>query len=105
MPGPVLTQASTVMCSHAGTATALTPFPRVTVQGAPIATLATSYAIVGCALTGTPNPPCASGNWVVGGTRVLAGGTPVAVQSGTGLAVPTGQPMLPVAGAPRVVAS
>lgn len=105
MPGPIVHVGATVMCSHAGSAVATTPFPRVTVSGRPVVTLATQYAVVGCALTGTPTPPCLTGQWVVGAVRVLAGGAPVALQSGTSLTTPTGTPMLPLVVQPRAVAS
>lgn len=105
MPGPVVTMSSTFMCAHAGPATPASPFPRVLVANTPVVTVSTTYAVAGCALTGSSNPPCATAQWVAGATRVLAGGTPVALMSGTSLCTPTGTPMTPVAGQPRVVAS
>lgn len=93
------------MCAHAGTATATTPFPRVTVSGQPVVTLATQYVIAGCALTGTPTPPCVTGQFVVGATRVLAGGIPLALQTGTSITTPTGSPMLPLVAQLRAVAT
>jgi uncharacterized Zn-binding protein involved in type VI secretion len=105
MPGPVVHLGATVLCSHAGQATPTTPFARVLVNGQPVVTVATPYVVAGCALTGTSAPPCATGQWLVGVTRVLAGGVPVAVQSGTSTCVPTGTPMLPVVVQPRVVAT
>jgi hypothetical protein len=105
MPGPIVHLGATVLCTHAGTAQATAPFPRVTVTGQPVVTLATPYVVAGCALTGTIVPPCVTGQWVVGAARVLAGGVPVAVQAGTSLTLPTGTPMLPVVVQPRVVAT
>jgi hypothetical protein len=105
MPGPIVHLGATVLCSHGGTATAVTPFPRVLVNGQPVVTLATQYAIAGCALTGTPNPPCVTGQWVIGAVRVLAGGQPVAVQSGTSVCLAPGTPLLPMAVQPRVIAT
>jgi hypothetical protein len=105
MPGPVLHLGATVMCAHAGTALATTPFPRVSVSGQPVVTLTTQYAIAGCALTGTGTPPCVTGQWVVGAVRVLAGGAPVAIQTGTSITTPTGTPMLPLVVQPRAVAT
>jgi hypothetical protein len=104
MPGPIVNAAAVVLCAHAGVATPTVPFPRVLVSGSPIVTLATPYAIAGCALSGTGSPPCATGQWVVGATRVAAGGTPVALQTGTSIAVPTGSPMTAVAVQPRASA-
>lgn len=105
MPGPIVHLGATVLCTHAGPATPTSPFPRVTVSGQPVVTLATPYVVTGCALTGTPAPPCVTGQWVVGAVRVLAGGVPVAVQSGTSVTMPTGTPMLPLVVQPRAVAT
>ena len=103
MPAPALTLGSTVLCSHAGVATPVAPFPRVLVDGQPVVTVTSPYVIAGCALTGTPNPPCVSGQIVVGAIRVLAGGAPVASLTSSSICVPTGQPMLPLVGDPRVL--
>ena len=105
MPGPVVHLGASVMCAHAGQATPAAPFPRVLVGGQPVVTLATPYVIVGCALTGTPTPPCVTGQWVVGAVRVMAGGTPVAIQTGMSVTMPTGSPMLPLVVQPRVIAT
>jgi uncharacterized Zn-binding protein involved in type VI secretion len=105
MPAPVLHLGATVLCTHAGQATPLAPFPRVTLSGQPAITLTSPYAIAGCALTGSPNPPCVSGQWLTGATRVLAGGVPVATMTGSSTCVPTGTPMLPVVAQTRVLAT
>lgn len=105
MPGPVLHLGATVLCMHGGSAQALAPFPRVLVSGQPVVTLATPYAVAGCALASTSTPPCVSGQWVVGATRVLAGGTPLAIAAGTAVCVPTGTGFIAVAFQPRVNAS
>jgi hypothetical protein len=91
------------MCSHAGQATPVAPFPRVLLSGQPAVTLSSPYVIAGCALTGTPNPPCATGQWLVGATRVLAGGAPVASMTGSSTCVPTGTPLVPVSAQTRVL--
>ncbi|MBB4842914.1 hypothetical protein HNP55_001429 [Paucibacter oligotrophus] len=105
MPAPILHLGATVLCSHAGQAQPLAPFPRVLVSGQPVVTLASPYAIAGCALTGSPNPPCATGQWLTGALRVLAGGTPVATQAGSSTCIPTGTPMLPLVAQVRVLAT
>jgi len=102
MPGPVLHLGATVLCMHGGSAQALAPFARVLVSGQPVVTLATPYAVAGCALASTSTPPCVSGQWVVGATRVLAGGTPLAIATGAAACAPTGTGLLPVAFQPRV---
>ena len=105
MPGPIVHLGAVIMCAHAGAATATSPFPRVMVTGQPVVTIATQYVVAGCALTGSPTPPCVTGQWVVGAVRVMAGGVPVAVQAGASITTPTGAPMLPVMVQPRVVAT
>jgi hypothetical protein len=105
MPAPILHLGAVVTCTHAGPATPLTPFPRVLLSGQPLVTIASPYAITGCALTGTPNPPCVTGQWLTGAVRVLAGGVPVATMMGTSTCIPTGTPMLPLTAQPRVLAT
>lgn len=105
MPGPVLHLGASVLCMHGGTATPTAPFPRVSVSGQPVVTLATPHLVAGCALASTSTPPCVSGQWVVGSTRVLAGGTPLALATGSAVCVPTGTGLLPVAHQLRVSAT
>lgn len=105
MPAPILHLGATVLCTHAGQATPMAPFPRVMVSGQPVVTLSSPYAIVGCALTGTPVPPCLTGQFIVGAVRVLAGGVPVATLMSQSVAIPAGTPMLPVMAQTRVLAT
>lgn len=93
MAGFAVQLGATVICAHAGQATPTTPNPRVLVDGQPVVTLTSPWVVAGCALTGTSAPPCATAQFVVGATRVLAGGAPVVVQSGTSICVPTGTPL------------
>ena len=103
MPVPALHLGAVVTCTHAGPATPAAPFPRVLLSGQPVVTLSSPYVITGCALTGTPNPPCVTGQWLAGAARVLAGGVPVATMGGASTCIPTGTPMLPVSAQPRVL--
>src|SRR5919197_1542856 len=103
MPAPILHLGATVLCTHAGQASPLAPFPRVMVSAQRAVTRPSPYAIAGCALTGTPTPPCVPGQWMLGAMRVLAGGTPVATMLGQSTCVPTGTPMLPVVAQTRVL--
>ncbi len=103
MPAPALHLGAVVTCSHAGPAQPLAPFARVLVSGQPLVTIASPYAVTGCALTGSPNPPCVTGQWLTGAVRVLAGGAPVASLAGSSTCVPTGTPMLPISAQPRVL--
>jgi hypothetical protein len=90
---------------HGGQAQPTAPFPRVLVSGQPVVTLATPYVVAGCALSPTGAPPCVTAQWVVGATRVLAGGMPVINQTGVAVCVPSGQPLLVVTTQPRVLAT
>lgn len=105
MPGPILHVGAVVACMHGGKADPTTPFPRVLVSGQPIATQASPYAIVGCSLSGSGTPPCATAQWTMAATRVLAGGMPVIVQGGQAACTPTGTGLLPTTVQPRVVAT
>jgi hypothetical protein len=105
MPAPVLHLGATVLCSHAGQATPLAPFARVMASGQPVVTLASPYAVAGCALTGTVVPPCVTGQFVAGALRVLAGGVPLATLMGSSVCIPTGTPLLPVVAQTRVLAT
>jgi hypothetical protein len=90
---------------HAGPAQPTAPFPRVSVSGQPIVTLAAPYVVTGCALASTSTPPCVSAQWVVGATRVLAGGVPVIIQTSQAVCVPTGQGLIVITTQPRVLAT
>jgi hypothetical protein len=105
MPAPILHLGATVLCTHAGQAMPLAPFPRVTVSAQPVVTHASPYAIAGCTLTGSPVPPCLTGQFVTGAVRVLAGGAPVATLMSQSTCVPTGTPMLPLMAQTRVLAT
>jgi hypothetical protein len=98
MPGFVATVANQVMCSHGGQGKPIPPVSRVYINMQPVITLGHTYVIAACGLTGSPNPPCANGRFTVGATRVMAMAPgsifPVLVVPGTGLCVPTGQPLI-----------
>jgi uncharacterized Zn-binding protein involved in type VI secretion len=106
MPGPILHVGATVLCSHGGQATPTLPDARVSVSGQPIATIAAPYAVAGCPFVPpSGNGPCVTGQWIVGASRVLASGQPVAIMSGVSTCVPTGTPLAPIAAQTRVVAT
>jgi len=78
MPGFLLHAGATVNCAHLpGVAQPAASSPRVKVGGQPIVTQTAQYTVAGCALTGTPNPPCATAQWMTGATRVRSSGVPV----------------------------
>lgn len=105
MPAPILHVGATVICAHAGQATPMTPFPRVTVSGQPVVTLSSPYAVAACGLSGSGAPPCATAQWVLGAARVLAGGMPVLTMAGQSVCVPTGTPLMPVVAQTRALAT
>jgi hypothetical protein len=104
MPGPILHLGATVLCAHGGQATPTVPFPRVLVSGQPVTTLSAPYVVAACPFPPVSGGPCVTAQWVVGATRVLAGGVPVVVQTGSAVCVPTGTPLLPAVVQPRVIA-
>ena len=107
MPGPLLTVGATCLCSHGGQATATAPYPRVMASSQPLVTLSAPYVVAGCAFPPPPagTGPCVTGQWLVGSTRVLAGGLPLLLQTSTSVCVPTGTPMMVVMTQTRVLAT
>ena len=94
MPGFLLHVGATINCAHLpGQAQPVTPNPRVKVLGQAIVVQTTQYAVAGCALTGSPNPPCATAQWSTGAVRVKAMGVPVLLQDSQSTCVPTGTPL------------
>ena len=102
MPGFMVHLGATVLCAHAGQATPLAPNPRVLLGGQPAVSVASPYAVAGCAQASIPAPPCVTAQWVVGATRVLVGGAPAVLMDSTSVAVPTGTPLMVVVTQPRV---
>lgn len=93
MPGFAVQVGATIICAHAGQAQPLAPNPRVVFGGQPSVTMTSPYVIAGCALTGTPNPPCVTAQILTGATRVLAGGAPLVLFDSQSICTPTGTPM------------
>ena len=80
MPGFLLAVGSTVQCTHAAPATAVTTNARVLVGGTPAITASDTHTVAGCPFT-VPGPkpqPCVTVTWLPA-TRVLIGGTPAVV--------------------------
>jgi hypothetical protein len=104
MPGFLLHVGATVTCAHAGQAQPLTPFPRVMVSGQPVVTVACPYAVAGCPFVAPAgNGPCVTAQWIVGATRVFAGGVPALVQTSQAICAPTGTPLLILVTQTRVI--
>lgn len=81
------------------------PFPRVTVSGQPVIQATMLHTISGCALVNSPGPFCATGHWIVGASRVTAGGLPVAIVGGSAVCAETGTGMVAISSQTRVTAT
>ena len=81
----LLTAASTMMCPHGGTVTAIPSNSRV-IADAPVLLMADTCMIAGCPFMIGPTPsPCMTVQWVVAATRTQVGGTMVLNESSVGL--------------------
>ncbi len=107
MPGLLFHVGASAMCPHAGQVSTISTNARVLVSGMPIATLADTFLVAGCAfnLSGAPHP-CVKVQWLVPATRVLVNGQPVILQTSAGLCqsadqTPQGPPIV-MATQPRV---
>jgi hypothetical protein len=97
MPGFLIQQGATVLCSHAAQATPLTPNTSVLLSGMPSCTLPPPWTVTGC--PGVPPagiPPCVTAQWLSGSTRVTSFGQPLLLQTSTAVCTPNGLPLLPV---------
>jgi hypothetical protein len=94
VPGFLLHVGATVLCAHGGQALPTVPNPRVRAAGQPVTTQPNPYSVAGCAFVPpSGNGPCVTAQWVVGATRVLAGGQPVLLQTSVAVCAPTGTPL------------
>lgn len=105
MPGFLLHQGATVMCSHGGQAMPTAPNPRVMVSAQPTALLPIPWVVAGCPLVPPPLPPCVIALWSVGTIRVTSNGQPLVIQGGMATCIPTGTPLVPVVSQTRVSAT
>lgn len=108
MPGALFHVGATAICPHGGQVTTIPTNTRVMVSGQPVAVVADTFPVAGCAFT-VPGPkpqPCVLVKWLVPATRVFVNGQPVILQTSTGIAqsaeqIPQGPPTV-VATQPRV---
>jgi hypothetical protein len=109
MPAPLFHVGATAICPHAGQVAVTSSNTRVLVGGAPVATMADTCTVAGCAFTlpaGKPQP-CVRVQWLVPAARVLVLGQPALLQTSSGLClsaeqIPQGPPSV-VATQPRAV--
>lgn len=85
MPGFVLTTASTIQCTHGGSASAVPSNTRLTADGAPILVETDVHMVAGCPfMIGNTPSPCLQIAWSAGASKVTINGTKVLVQSSVG---------------------
>jgi hypothetical protein len=97
MPGFLLHQGATVLCTHGGQAQPTVPNPRVTVSGQPTVTMAAPYVIVGCGLPPVSGGPCLTAQWITTATRITSNGQPLVLLDSQAICAPTGTPLIIVA--------
>jgi uncharacterized Zn-binding protein involved in type VI secretion len=86
MGSPLFHVGAQAMCPHGGQVSTVPGSPRVSVGGQPVATMADTYLVAGCAFMVGPKPqPCVKVQWLVPAARVMVGGQPVILQSSSGL--------------------
>jgi hypothetical protein len=105
MPGFLIQQGATVLCVHGGQALPTLPSPAVSLDGMPANTIAAPWTVAGCAGVPPTVPPCVTGQWTVGTTRVTSFGQPLVIMGGTALTTPAGTPLLPIVTQVRVSAT
>jgi len=94
MPGFVLHQGATVLCTHGGQAQPVTPNPRVRVSNQLVVTQSPPYVVAGCLfnVVGVPSP-CVTAQWMSAATRVRAGSLPVLLQDSQAICAPNATPV------------
>ena len=94
MPGFLLHQGATILCSHGGQVQATASNPRVKVGGQPVVTQTAPHTVAGCPFSTPGGPmPCVTAQWVTGALRVKVGGMPVLLQDSQAICVPNGTPV------------
>jgi hypothetical protein len=108
MPAPVLVLSSTVTCAHLGKGQPSPLSPKLKINGEAVALLTTQYTITGCTLpaaTSGGSPPCLTGTFTVGATKVTSDAQPLLIVGSTGTSVPNGTPMITAPSQPKIVAT
>ena len=85
MPGPVLTIASTILCTHGGSLILSTSNSKLMIDNVPALVESDVHPVVGCPFT-LPGPkysPCVKVEWT-GGAQATANGAKVLVMSSIG---------------------
>ena len=96
MPGFMVNVAALIRCPHGGNIQIVPSQPRVSVNGQPIATVASPAAVAGCQ---SIQAPCLRVQWVTGAARVRILGVPALLSDSTGVCttangLPQGGPII-----------
>jgi hypothetical protein len=107
MPGFMMQQGATVMCSHGGQAQPTLPNPQVLVSGMPTITLSAPFVVAGCAMPPPPagNGPCVTAQFLMGSVRVTSNGQPLLLFDSQAICAPTGTPTITASTQTRVFAT
>ena len=85
MPGYVLTSASTIQCTHGGSASVMPSNTKVMADGSPILVESDVHTVAGCSfMIGNTPSPCLQIAWSGGAAKVSINGTAVLVKSSVG---------------------
>ena len=103
MPGPVLHTGAIANCPHGGMLNIIAASPRVMVSGMNAAVLSDQGIVAGCVFTVPPTKPqpCVTTRWMVGTTRVLAGGQSLLINPCVALCLSAEQ----IPGGPPIISS
>ncbi len=85
MPGFVLTSASTIQCTHGGSASVVPSNTKVMADNSPILVESDIHTVAGCPfMMGNTPSPCLQIAWSAGAAKVTINGTAVLVKSSVG---------------------
>ena len=104
MPGPLYHVTASAICPHGGQVNVISTNTRVLVSGLPVATMADTGVVAGCAFTVPPGKPqpCIKVQWLVPATRILVNGQPALLQTSSGLCL---SPEQAPQGPPTIIAT
>jgi hypothetical protein len=110
MPGPLFHVGAVAMCPHGGQITTISSNARVLVAGMPVATIADTSIVAGCAFATAAGPqPCVKVQWTTPATMAQVMGQPPLTELSIGICiaangVPNG-PAVIVSTQPRAIAT
>lgn len=87
MPGMIYQATGKALCPHGGQVTTTPSGAKVLVGNQPVATLTAQSMVAACVFTVPPSKPqpCVRVQWMAGALKVTASGSPVLIQTATGL--------------------